>query len=346
MANEQPTVKLDDLESSTMGTSVPMSVVLPPGYDASESLPLLIRLHGGGTDRAELTDTMSVYARLWAEGEMPPLVMVSFSSRPGSMYGGAWEEFVVDELPRWANEKFNTRLDRDGTVMTGASMGGYGSLKIGFKHPSRFRAIAPLEPAIEPSFERMPGNRRNTWYRMEDMESAVWGSPFDEAAWLADNPATVARNNADQIRASGLEIYLEVGDKDYVNLQDGTEFMHRVLWDHDIRHEYHLVRWADHVGRSLDRRLAEAHRFLDAALAGGLDEPIDLPLNDQEQAHVDWIHGGAMVAGEPPPDPDFHGLEDPERAPSVHRHIWDPLREGAAGDPAMKRAYAELPPTR
>ena len=262
------------------------------------------------------------------------------------MYGGAWEEFVVDELPRWANEKFNTRLDRDGTVMTGASMGGYGSLKIGFKHPNRFCAIAPLEPAIEPSFERMPGNRRNTWYRMEALETLVWGSPLDEAAWLADNPATIARDNADAIRESGLEIYLEVGDKDYVNWHDGTEFMHRVLWDHDIRHEYHLVRWADHVGRSLDRRMSEAHRFLGAALGGGLDEPIDLPLTAQEQAHVDWINGGAMAAGEPPPDPNFDGMADPDRAPSVHRHICDPLRDGAAGDPAMKRALAELPRTR
>lgn len=346
MTKAQPTTKLYDLESTTMGMSVPMSVVLPPGYDSSESLPLLIRLHGGGEDRAELIDSLPIFEEMWTREELPPLVMVSFSSGPGSWYGGAWEQFVVDELPRWANEQFNTRLDREGTVMTGVSMGGYGSLKIGFKNPHRFRAIAPLEPAIEPSLERTPGHRRNTWYRMEDMETLVWGSPLDEAAWLADNPATIARDNADAIGASGLEIYLEVGDKDYINLHDGAEFMHRVLWDHDIRHEYHLVRWADHVGRSLDRRLAEAHRFLAAALAGGLDEPIDLPLADDEQAYINWINGGAMTAGEPPPDPDFKGLSDPERAPSVHRHIWDPLRDGAAGDPAMKRAYAELPRTR
>lgn len=341
MNNAQPTTKLYDLESTTMGMSVQISVVLPPGYDSSESLPLLIRLHGGGEDRAELIDCLPIFASMWAGEELPPLVMVSFSSGPVSWYGGAWEEFVVDELPRWANEQFNTRLDREGTVMTGISMGGYGSLKIGFKNPNRFCAIAPLEPAIEPSLERMPGNRRNTWYRMEDMETAVWGSPLDEAAWLADNPATIARDNADAIRASGLEIYLEVGDQDYINLHDGAEFMHRVLWDHDIRHEYHLVRWADHVGSSLERRMVEAHRFLAGALAGGLVEPIDLPLNDEEQAHID-----AMAAGEPPPNPEFHHLADPERAPSVHRHMWDPQRDGAAGDPDMKRAYAKLPRTR
>lgn len=128
---------------------------------------------------------------LWDAGDLPPLVMVSFSSGPGSWYGGAWESFVVDELPRWANERFGTSLEAAQTVLTGISMGGYGSLKIGFKHPHRFRAIAPMEPAIEPSLDRLPGQRRNSWYRMAPMEEAVWGAPMDEAAWLEDNPATV-----------------------------------------------------------------------------------------------------------------------------------------------------------
>ena len=77
----------------------------------------------------------------------------------------------------------------------------------------------------------MPHHGRNAWYRMPAMEVAVWGDPFDEVAWLADNPATLLRNNAEAVRASGLEIYLKVGDQDYINLHDGAEFMHRVLWD-------------------------------------------------------------------------------------------------------------------
>lgn len=346
MTASAATVELHDLDSSIMGASVPMSVILPPGYSPSgESLPLLINLHGGGGDRSFLVNSLPIFQSLWASGDLPPLVMVSFSSGPGSWYGGAWEQFVVDELPRWAASRYNTRLDRDGTVMTGISMGGYGSLKIGFKFPERFRAIAPMEPAIEPSLDRGPNHQRNTWYRMEPMEAGVWGSPLDEQAWLADNPATVAHRNADAIRASGLEIYLEVGDHDYINLHDGAEFMHRVLWDNDIRHEYHLVRWADHVGLSLERRIKEAHRFLGAALAGGLAEPTDLPLTPEEVAHVDWINGGGMASGEPPPSAD-NPMMDPNRGPTIHRHIWDPLRTAALEAPGMKRAYAELPPTR
>ena len=337
-----------EIESKVMGHPVEISVVLPPNFDSvKDSLPLLISLHGGGGDRSDLFDSMNVWESLWENGDIPPLVMVSFSSGPVSWYGGKWEQFVVEELPKWAADNFNTRLDREGTLMTGISMGGYGSLKIAFKNPDRFKAIAPMEPAIEPSFKRTEGGKRNTWYRNENYDGLIWGVPFDEEAWLQDNPATIVSQNADKIRASNLDIYLEVGDKDYINLHDGTEYMHRMLWDNDIRHEYHLVRWADHVGLSMDRRLKEALKFLAASLAGGLEEPTDLPLNEEEAAYLKWANEGGMIAGEPSPIGTRNLMhENPERAPTIHASIWDPQKDLVKDDPDMKRAYAKLPPTK
>ncbi len=340
------TAHLMDMESTTMGATVPMSVVLPPGFDRDAGeLPLLIHLHGGGMDREALTLLLPIWQEVWDSGDLPPVVMVSFSSGGGSWYRGAWEQFVVDELPKWAHEKYGTSLSPEKTVMTGVSMGGYGTLKIAFKHPDRFLAIAPMEPAIEPSIERLPDRKRNTWYRIPQIEQMHWGNPFSEEAWLADNPATVAYRNADAIRESGLEIYIEVGDQDYINLHDGAEFMHRVLWDRDIRHEYHLVRWADHVGASFPRRAKEAHRFLGAALRGGLAEPLDLELSEDEQAYIDWVFSGGQARGEPF-GRDWNLMHQTPGAPTVHKKLWDPLRNLAADDPALGRAYAELPPTK
>jgi S-formylglutathione hydrolase len=188
----------------------------------------------------------------------------------------------------------------------------------------------------------LPDRTRNTWYRIPQM---LWGDPFDEQAWLSDNPATVADRNADAIRDSGLGIYLEVGDVDYINLHDGAEFMHRVLWDRDIRHEYHLVRWADHVGASIPRRVIEAHQFLGAALRGGLEQSTEVALNEVEQSYVDWAFSGGQARGEPY-EGEFSILKDTPGVPTVHRMGWDPLRNLAVGDPALDRAYAELPPTK
>jgi hypothetical protein len=39
-------------------------------------------------------------------------------------------------------------------------------------------------------------------------------------------------------------------------------YLHRILWDHKIPHEYHLVRGADHVGRTIRPRANEGLEFL------------------------------------------------------------------------------------
>ena len=71
-------------------------------------------------------------------------------------------------------------------------------------------------------------------------------SPSRYRRW---NPASIATDNAAAIRASGLKIFFDCGDNDYLNLHDGAEFLHRVLWDHGIQHEYRLVHGADHLGQ-------------------------------------------------------------------------------------------------
>ena len=62
----------------------------------------------------------------------------------------------------------------------------------------------------------------------------------------------------------GLSIYLEVGDQDLLllYLDQGTEFVHRVLFDAGISHEYRLVKGADHVGASVGPRFLDALSFI------------------------------------------------------------------------------------
>jgi S-formylglutathione hydrolase len=97
------------------------------------------------------------------------------------------------------------------------------------------------------------------------MES-MFGSPIDEAYWEANNPANVAIHNAAKIRDSHLSIYLDAGDEDMFHLHEAAEFLHRILWDHQIAHEYHLVRGADHLGASLPPRLLDSLSFLERVM--------------------------------------------------------------------------------
>ena len=93
---------------------------------------------------------------------------------------------------------------------------------------------------------------------------ARYGQPVDEAFWQANNPANIAIARRDALTAAGLQIYIEVGDADMFHLDEGVEFLHRVLWDHDIHHEYRLVRGGDHLGRTLPGRLRDGLKFLNA----------------------------------------------------------------------------------
>jgi S-formylglutathione hydrolase len=146
--------------------------------------------------------------------------------------------------------------------MIGISMGGMGDLRMAMKFPERVGAVAALEPGVDPVLRWKDELPRHRFWRSPPLMESIYGKPFDAAYWEANNPATIANDNAGKIRASGIGIYLDVGTEDAFGLDEATEFMHQVLWKNKIKHEYHLIWGADHVGRTLLPRGAEGLRFI------------------------------------------------------------------------------------
>jgi len=52
------------------------------------------------------------------------------------------------------------------------------------------------------------------------------GPARDSPLWESNKPANIANANTQQIRDSGLAIYLEASDRDFLNAHDGDEFLH------------------------------------------------------------------------------------------------------------------------
>jgi len=173
-----------------------------------------------------------------------------------------WESFVIGPFLDHLRQTYRITRDRKGTLLFGISMGGLGGLRLAFKYPEKFEAVAVLEPGIDPALKWKDVKPRNRFYRSDELMQTIFGKPFDESYWEANNPASIAAAHAERIRASRLEIYVDVGDMDAFNIHEGTEFIHRLLWDLKIPHEYHLVRGADHVGRTIRPRTTEALEFL------------------------------------------------------------------------------------
>jgi S-formylglutathione hydrolase len=260
---------LASVETTMVPSPVEYAVLLPE--DAAPGLPLLLFLHGGGGSRAFLENSRALIEEMWARDVIPPMVVATPSVgrsfymdyRDGSQ---KWETFILEELRSHLADAYGaSRSERDHYLM-GISMGGMGGLRLGLKYPERFGAVVALEPGVDPAHRWEDVPARAKFWRGPALMESLFGSPFDSEYWTANNPATIAMRNAEAIIAAGLPIYIEAGDEDWFNLHEATEFLHRVLWDAGIKHEYHLVRGANHVGRTVPPRMGEGFEFLGRVL--------------------------------------------------------------------------------
>lgn len=260
--------KLVQMKVASKNVPGPVDVVIytPPGYDPKRAAayPLIIQLHGGGGSSANMSAMAGMLESAITDGRIPASVSVMPSAgrsfymdyRDGSQ---KWETFIVADLIGYMRSGYNVPEGREGTLITGVSMGGMGSLRIALKHPDVFQAVASMEPGIEPALAFDDIELRDSFWRDQSLFEEIYGKPIDKAYWAANNPATIASGSPDRLK--GLGIYLEAGDQDMFFLHHGTEFMHRVLFDKGVSHEYRLVRGADHVGPSIQPRFIYAMEF-------------------------------------------------------------------------------------
>jgi S-formylglutathione hydrolase len=260
-------IAFDRLRSAYVPGEVRFGLYLPPGYEEkpARAYPLLLLLHGGGGSEQDLARFADVVDAAIAEGRVAPLVIAT----PGagrSLYmdyrdgSERWERFVLNELLPHLRATLPIATSRARTFVGGWSMGGLGALRLAFKHPATFAAVAAIEPAVEPALAWSEIGPQVKFWRDDAIYERVFGAPVDQDYWAANNPATIAKNEPERLIDLGL--YLEVGDQDMLHLTHGVEFLHRVLFDAGVAHEYRLVRGAEHVGPSLAPRLADALGFI------------------------------------------------------------------------------------
>ena len=266
------------IASQLVPSPVTFSVLLPPSYSSGTlTYPLLFWLHGGEGDHRYLEGSAAVFEGMWSAGTLAEMVVVTPTAtqtgyldyRDGSQ---RWESFITGQFLSHLRANYRVSKERDTTFIGGVSMGGGGSLMIGLKHLDIFGAIVAWEPYLDPAYEWKDAKPENMFYQAGDPVDK-FGDPIDEAYWAANNPATIARDNAEAILASGIRIYIEVGSEDALGLDRGTDFLHRTLYDLGIRHEYRYVCGADHVGSSFAWRIPDGLAFLERVMHPPPPEP-------------------------------------------------------------------------
>jgi S-formylglutathione hydrolase len=293
-------------------------------------------LMGGGGSRQNLVDCQPLFDAWWSDGSVPPMVIATPSA--GMSYyvedpaGERWDTFLATEFIQRLRGTCNVASGRSATAITGISMGGYGALKTAFNYPDVFGVVGALQPMMEPGFHDSQIGARNRIHHASGGPSRLIGKDRDPALFESNQPANRARAKAHMIRETGLAIYLDAGDDDFVNAHDGAEFLHRVLWDLDISHEYHLVRGGDHGGPTMRQRMHSLYQWTGAALSAG-----PLESSPEERAVNAWIEGG--MEGSPPAvlpsSKEFLRVIRAQLAPSRHRAV--------KSDPTTTRRFGILP---
>lgn len=266
-AASQGNITVQPLTSRHVPGELGIAIYQPPGYDRqrAEPYPLLLFLHGGGGSERDLLYFRAAFDAEIASGRLPPLVVATPTGRR-SLYmdykdgSERWESYILSDVLPLLRRSEHLAQDRERTFICGVSMGGLGALRIAFKHPDLFAAVAALEPAVEATLSWQGVGPETHFWRPETVLYPMFGEPIDPACWEANNPATIASRNPD--RLLDLRIYMEVGDRDMLFLYEGVEFLHRVLFDARLAHEYRLVHGADHIGPSLLPRMADALGFI------------------------------------------------------------------------------------
>jgi predicted esterase len=187
--------------SEVDGTLQPYGLYVPPSYDPAKPWPLVVGLHGSGSNHLLHRRRLFGLGNEPGEGDYeairkePPLpdvgflVLTPYGRGESAGYNGIAEADVlraIDHVQRAYN------VDPDRVHLTGLSMGGGGTWHIGLRYPDRFASISPVCGVAD--LDLMP------W-------TAGWGALDKELMSLTGYSRLVEN-------ASNLQVFVFHGDED------------------------------------------------------------------------------------------------------------------------------------
>lgn len=158
-----PTVKEVTFDSPAVARKMAYKVALPADYESSgdKRYPVLYLLHGFSSNYLAWN---SLGAPKAAEGldlivVMPDAGNSWYANWAESPEGqkDAWEDAIIKDLIGHVDATYRTVAAREGRAINGLSMGGYGALMLGLKHPDLFCSIGSHSGAL--AFARSAGER-------------------------------------------------------------------------------------------------------------------------------------------------------------------------------------------
>lgn len=210
---ERVTVHGKSLEGNLAGDSADrhVSVYLPPSYakEPKRRYPVLYLLHGFtdsdarwfGQSDPHFVNVQAAVDAAYANGVKEMIIVMpdAFTRYQGSMYSnsavnGDWETFIAHDLVKYMDGHYRTLPKRESRGLAGHSMGGYGTLRVGMKHPDVFANLYAMSPCcLWPTAAADPATvaaaaKITTPQELDKADFMVKATLASSAAW-SPNPA-------------------------------------------------------------------------------------------------------------------------------------------------------------
>jgi enterochelin esterase-like enzyme len=284
-------------------------VYLPPSYgtDTRRRYPVVYQLHGwlpGGEQWSGMLDLKEGTDRAIASGNAKEMIIVvpdSLTVHGGSMYStsitsGDFEGFIARDLVAYVDGHYRTIAGRESRGLSGHSMGGYGTWRIGMKYPELYSSIYAMSSCCLAPYEADGGGMAEA-AKITTLEQAAQAGIFVRvqltlaAAWSPNpskpplyfdfpiedgelKPLILTKWNAnvplamiDQYVPS-LKTFEAIGIE--VGLQDGligvNKAMSDVLTSYGIDHVYETYE-GDHTNKVAERYETRVLPFFSKVLA-------------------------------------------------------------------------------
>ena len=134
---------------STMYVLLPQHKLMKTKSKHAPKYRTLYLLHGHSDDHTAWMRWSSI--EKYVEGLNLAVIMpaVHLSFYTDMVYGGAYWQFISEEVPAVVRDMFPLSADHKDNFVAGLSMGGYGAFKLALTQPDRFAAAASLSGAVD-----------------------------------------------------------------------------------------------------------------------------------------------------------------------------------------------------
>ena len=236
-------VSYQTFESAAAKTKVSYHLYTPAAYEREPErrFPVVYWLHGSGGGLSGIPSVAKHFDDAIEAGKVPPCLVVFVNGLEMGMYVD-WsngtapvETVIVKDLVSHIDTTYRTTATREGRLLDGYSMGGYGAARFGFKYPEMFRAVSIM--GAGPMQETLTRTPRASKVQAADLLARVYGG--SQAKFLEASPRTLAKANADTI-AKGSLVRVVVGDRDET-FENNVAF-HEHLESLKIPHEWTVLK--------------------------------------------------------------------------------------------------------